>query len=57
MDKEIEDNTITYKWNQGVYSLSDMVLLTRYHNITPEQFFQITRYDYNAIKEKMGITD
>ena len=55
--EELKDKTITYKWEQGVYSLEDMVILTKYHNITPQQFFEITRYNYDSIKEKFGITD
>ena len=48
-----DENLITYKWNQGVYSLEDMVILVKYKNITPEIFFEITRFDYNAILEKL----
>ena len=37
---------ITYKWEGGVYSLEDMVILTKYKRLTPQQFFEITRFDY-----------
>jgi len=30
-----------------------MVILVKYKNITPEIFFEITRFDYNAILEKL----
>ena len=49
------NETVTYKWESGVYSLSDMVLLVKYKQITPQQFKSITRFDYNAIKEKEGV--
>lgn len=48
----LESSAITtYKWDQGVYSLKDMVILVRYNQITPEQFFEITRYNYNTIEK------
>lgn len=40
---------ITYKWQQGVYSLSDMVILVKYNKISKEQFFEITRFNYDTI--------
>ena len=46
----MEDKTlITYKWNQGVYSLQDLLILVKYKNITPKQFFEITRFSYDSI--------
>ncbi len=45
-------NTITYKWNQGVYSLNDLLILVQYNQLTPKQFFNITRYNYEVMKEK-----
>ena len=45
-------NLITYKWEQGVYSLEDLVVLVKYNVITPEQFFDITRFDYAAAAQK-----
>lgn len=41
-------NMIVYKWDQGVYSLEDMTILVKYHQMSPEQFFEITRYNYDA---------
>ena len=45
-------NLITYKWEQGVYSLNDMIILVKYNQISPEEFFKITRYDYNVLTMK-----
>lgn len=51
-------NLITYKWNNGVYNLQDMLILVQFGNLSPEQFFKITRYDYETIKnKKMGATN
>ena len=47
-----EETLITYKWNQGLYSLNDLVILVKYKQLTPEQFFKITRYDYAAAAQK-----
>ena len=49
---------ITYKWEGGVYSLDDLLVLVQYKIITPDQFFNITRYNYKVIKQqKMGDTN
>lgn len=49
----MESETMTiYKWEQGVYSLQDMIILVKYNQLTPEQFFEITRYDYAAVAQK-----
>ena len=49
----MESETITtYKWEEGVYSLQDMVILVKYKQLTPEQFFEITRYNYDVIAQK-----
>ena len=49
-ENNMEDKTlITYKWNQGVYSLQDLLILVKYKNITPKQFFEITRFSYDSI--------
>lgn len=47
------DNLITYKWEQGIYSLEDLIILVKYKQITPEQFFEITRYNYAAVAQEM----
>ena len=49
----MESETMTiYKWEQGVYSLQDMIILVKYKQLTPEQFFEITRYNYAAVAQK-----
>lgn len=49
----MESETMTiYKWEQGVYSLQDMIILVKYNQLTPEQFFEITRYDYAVAAQK-----
>lgn len=46
----MEEKTLTtYKWEQGVYSLNDMMILVKYKQITPEDFFEITRYNYDSL--------
>lgn len=50
----MEDKSlITYKWDQGIYSLEDLIILTKYHQITPKEFFEITRYNYAAAAQEM----
>lgn len=46
------ENLITYKWEQGIYSLEDLVVLVKYKQITPQQFFDITRFNYAAAAQK-----
>ena len=43
---------VTYKWGEGIYSLKDMLILVKYKLISPKQFFDITRYNYDIIKQK-----
>lgn len=40
---------IYHKWHQGVYSLEDMINLVDSGKITKEDFFDITRYNYDGI--------
>lgn len=47
-----EKDVTTYKWKQGVYSLEDMIILVKYNNLTPDEFFEITRLDYAAAAQK-----
>lgn len=54
MENEI---LITYKWEEGIYSLDDMLILVEYKKITPQQFFEITRFNYDAIKEQKNKGD
>ncbi len=48
-----DKNIITYKWDHGVYSLEDLIILVKYNQITPEEFFEITRYNYAAAAQEM----
>ncbi len=43
---------IKQKWEYGIYSLKDMVDLVLKNIITEEQFFSITRYNFNSIKNR-----
>lgn len=45
-------NLITYKWNEGIYSLEDLKILVKYKKLSQEQFFEITRIKYAAIAQK-----
>lgn len=45
-------NIINYKWNNGVYSLKDLIILVEYKKITQEQFFEITRINYKGLLER-----
>lgn len=46
------ENIITYKWEQGIYNLKDLIYLVEFRQITPAQFFEITRYNYAATIQK-----
>ena len=48
---------ITYKWNQGIYNLEDLLKLVEKKQITISDFFEITRYDYDAIKKQKNKGD
>lgn len=45
-------NIINYKWNNGVYSLKDLIILVEYKKITQKQFFEITRINYKGLIER-----
>lgn len=51
------EEMLTYKWEGGIYSLQDIVILVKYKQITPEKFFEITRYNYAAVVQKMKNLD
>ena len=54
MRRNIDKNSlIKYKWEQGVYGIKDMVSLVEIGTITSENFKEITRKDYKAIREKI----
>ena len=48
---------IKYKWELGAYSLQDIVNFVKNQELTSEDFFEITRFNYNAIIQKMGDTN
>ena len=49
MDESLD--LVKFKWDAGVYDLSDMCILVDNHIITEEDFHTITRYNYYAVKE------
>ena len=49
----MEDKSlISYKWEQGIYELKDMIQLVQQGIINEDQFFEITRYNFNGISLK-----
>ena len=46
------ENIIIYKWEHGVYSLEDLIILVKYGNITENQFHDITGFNYAAVTLK-----
>lgn len=40
---------IQYKWQHGVYQLKDMIKMVESDIITKEDFFYITRFDFDGI--------
>ena len=40
---------IKHKWELGVYELVDMMNLVMENKITKQDFFEITRYNYDSI--------
>ena len=42
---------IMYKWECGVYNLQDLINLVKNNQITPQDFFKITRFNYVAIQK------
>ena len=43
--------TIQYKWEQGVYELKDMISFVENEILSKQQFFEITRYNYDGVKD------
>lgn len=41
---------IQYKWQHGVYGLEDMMRFVENKILSKQQFFEITRYNYNDVK-------
>lgn len=52
-------NNTTYIYKEGLYSLEDMIILVKYKNITPQDFYKTTKISYeDAIKTiKRGDTN
>ena len=44
---------IEYKWNSGVYQLKDMIKLVEDQKLTKQEFFDITRYNYNGVTKNL----
>ena len=40
---------INYKWQEGIYNLNYMLNLVKNKNITEEDFFNITRLNFNGV--------
>lgn len=43
---------IRYKWECGVYTLEEIVTLVYRNIITEDQFFDITRFNFNGVVNK-----
>lgn len=44
---------IEYKWNHGIYELKDMIELVKNQKITKQEFFDITRYNYDGVIKRL----
>lgn len=42
-------NIIVYKWEHGVFSIEDMIRMVDSKILSKEQFFEITRYNYDGV--------
>jgi hypothetical protein len=40
---------IKYKWENGIYDLTHMINLVIFEEISKEQFFEITRFNYDGV--------
>lgn len=57
MKKECINTLIKYKWQTGVYKIQDMLKLVDNEIISEQEFFKITRYNYNGIKKYKNQTE
>ena len=57
MRKEYINTLIKYKWQTGVYKIQDMLKLVDDETISKQDFFKITRYNYNGIKKYKNQTE
>lgn len=46
-----------YKIKDGLYSLEDLKILVKYKKLTEDQFFEITRFNYAAVVQKLQNPD
>jgi hypothetical protein len=52
MRNNVDKNSlIKYKWEMGAYDIDDMLALVKWNQITPEEFFDITRKHYQSMVE------
>lgn len=47
-------NLIIYKWEHRVYDLKDMAKLVQDNVITKNDFFDITRYNYDGVADSIS---
>lgn len=40
---------IKYKWEHGIYDITHMINLVIFEEINKEQFFEITRFNYDGL--------
>lgn len=43
-------NEIIYKWQHGIYDLKDMIKLVEENIISQKDFFEITRFRFEKLK-------
>lgn len=43
-------SVIKYKWDCGFYQIEDMIKMVQNKILNEQQFFDITRYAYNSVK-------
>lgn len=55
MRKEYINTLIKYKWQTGVYRIQDMIELVKKEMINKEEFFNITRYNYDGVKKERDL--
>ena len=51
MKKNMSLELLRFLWTSGSYSLNDMIDLVAEGQITDEEFFDITRYNYKGVTE------
>lgn len=51
-DKQYVHSLIQYKWQMGTYEISDMIQLVKNGIINEQDFFSITRCNYDGVQKK-----